>query len=149
MTRIVKSYKESFIATSATSTEEFSFATNRFRTEPHQKIRLTVAHLGFKTTLTDTDDFVPHFIYLDGLNSNSRTSYADGTSHNMWLLGSANTLGATATEKYAMSSHDVNSITLDELPYDFFKIVLKNFDGVVQDSQIIVTFNVEILDDDE
>jgi hypothetical protein len=148
MTRISKQYKQSFIvASTASSNQEFAFARLRYKTDPSQKIRLTVSHLGFKTILTDADDFVPHFIYLDGINSNSTTSYADGTSHNMWLLGSADTIGVTATDKFAMSSHDVNSITLDDLPYDYFKIVLKNFDGVVQDSQIIVTFNIDILEE--
>jgi hypothetical protein len=147
MSRVVKTYKQSFISDSG-STHQFNFARMRYKTAPLQKIRLSVSHLGFRTTLADTDTFVPHFIYLDGLNSNSTTSYANGTRHNMWYLGSADTVGVTATEKFAMSSHDVNSLVLDDLPFDFFTLKLLNFEGVHQDlTKIIVTFNIDILDE--
>ena len=140
--RIIETHKQTFHATTATSSQQFSF-TRVYKTNERQKFLITVGSIGWKTVM-DTNNFSPPLFYLDGLfQGHCLTQSEDGITNGGWYLG-GDGYNDISTSKSHVTNHAPNTMLVSEIPLQPFRIHL---DGTDYPSAFIVSFNIDIIEE--
>lgn len=153
MVKVLSTYQQTFLCSSAKKDENFNFS-QVYKTDPSNKIRLSVTHLSHYSTNNGTD-FSPTAFYLTGLpelSGKCNTLEVKGeddpfrTRSNECLLG---VIGGNVSLENNKGGSDIMhqpSFILNTLPLTDFVIRLENLAraSYTTDSQFLVSFQIDI-----
>jgi hypothetical protein len=146
--RIIETHKQSFHSTTETDTAHFNF-TRIYKTNDKQKFLITVGSIGWTSEMPDetTDAFSPPLFFAEGLLGGQCINQTDlGGTTNGWFLG-GDGYNDTGTSKSHLTTHAPNTILVNDIPLNPFRIVKKHLDGSSHPSIFIVSFNIDIVEE--